>query len=294
MIAALISDHPQTMKTVGMARLIVQDPAIASFGLIELAGAMGLSRLGKKRLDIRIGLGGFAPVLPIHNAADKPSARRLQKETAHSQALRQLRERNTIGPQMAGGEPQTPVLMEGGSVTWRGLFETGVLNALEGYCDRLLLEPARLNSGMHDIRMTQVAWLHRGPETEALYRQVEAIVLRLNTDLFHFDLSGLTTMQYAVYRASDGSYFDWHNDYGRARDDPGQEPRKITLSLQLSDGASYDGCDLEIRAAHPIDIAPRERGALVAFRANALHRVTPIARGVRKCLVAWAAGPEFR
>jgi PKHD-type hydroxylase len=38
----------------------------------------------------------------------------------------------------------------------------------------------------------------------------------------------------------------------------------------------------------------RERGTLMAFRANALHRVTPITRGVRRSLVIWAAGPEFR
>lgn len=189
---------------------------------------------------------------------------------------------------------KSPVLMEGGSVTWRGLFDNRALDALEHHCDGLALEPARLNSGANDIRITQVAWVHRVAETEALYRQMETIVLRLNADLFHFDLSGLTAMQYAVYREGDRAYFDWHNDYGRSRGDPGQEPRKITLSLQLSDGAAYDGCDLEIRAAHPLDVAPRERGALIAFRATALHRVTPITRGVRKCLVAWAAGPEFR
>jgi PKHD-type hydroxylase len=192
------------------------------------------------------------------------------------------------------GKSPMPVLMEGGSVTWRGQFEDRALDKLERYCDTLALEPARLNSGANDIRITQVAWVHRTAETEALYRQMEAIVLRLNTDLFRFDLSGLTAMQYAVYREGDRSYFDWHNDYGRARDDPGQEPRKITLSLQLSDGDTYDGCDLEIRAAHPTDVAPRDRGALIAFRATALHRVTPITRGSRKCLVAWAAGPEFR
>jgi len=109
-----------------------------------------------------------------------------------------------------------------------------------------------------------------------------------------FDLSGLTTIQYAVYRQSEAGYFDWHNDYGRYRGDPGQEPRKVTMSLQLSDGASYEGCDLEVRAAWPTDVAPRQRGTLVAFRANTLHRVTPITRGVRKALVIWAAGPEFR
>ncbi len=64
--------------------------------------------------------------------------------------------------------------------------------------------------------------------------------------------------------------------------------------LQLSDNASHDGCDLEARAAHLVDVAPRQRGALVAFHANALHRVTPITRGMRKSLVAWAAGPAYR
>lgn len=188
----------------------------------------------------------------------------------------------------------SPVLMEGGTAAWRGLFSAVQLDGLERLCESLPLEPARLTGGVSSIRNTQVAWLHRDRGTEALYRRMEEIVLRLNADLFRFDLSGLTTMQYAVYRQAEAGYFDWHNDYGRYRDDPAQEPRKITLSLQLSDGGAYDGCDLEIRAAHPIDVAPRERGALVAFRANALHRVTPITRGVRKSLVIWAAGPEFR
>ena len=118
--------------------------------------------------------------------------------------------------------------------------------------------------------------------------------MRLNAEHFRSDLSGLTTLQYAVYSQTDAGYFDWHIDYGRDPSDPGQEPRKITLSVQLSDAASYDGCDLEIRAAHLIDVAPRQRGALVAFRANALHRVTPITRGMRRSLVAWSAGPEYR
>jgi PKHD-type hydroxylase len=188
-----------------------------------------------------------------------------------------------------------PVLMEGGSATWHGLLAAEQLDALENYCDGLPLEQAQLTGNGHDgIRSTQVAWVHRNAQTEDLYLRMEAVVLRLNTDLFHFELSGLTTMQYAVYRQEEAGYFDWHNDYGRYRGDPGQEPRKVTMSLQLSQSASYDGCDLEVRAAHPVDVAPRERGALIAFRANALHRVTPITRGVRKSLVVWAAGPEFR
>jgi PKHD-type hydroxylase len=190
----------------------------------------------------------------------------------------------------------TPVLMKGGTVAWPDLFSAAELDRLERHCDGLALEQARVTGdGYNSIRTTRVAWVHRNSEiTEHLYGKMEEIVLRLNSEHFRSDLSGLTTLQYAVYSQSEAGYFDWHIDYGRDASDPAQEPRKITLSVQLSDAASYDGCDLEVRAAHLVDVAPRQRGTLVAFRANALHRVTPITRGMRKSLVAWAAGPEYR
>ncbi|MBA2589522.1 MAG: 2OG-Fe(II) oxygenase [Alphaproteobacteria bacterium] len=190
----------------------------------------------------------------------------------------------------------TPFLLKGGTVGWHGLFSEAELNLLERYCDGLALEPAQvLGDGYNSIRTTRVAWVERESEVaESLYLKMEEIVLRLNAEHFRSDLSCLTTLQYALYSDSESGYFDWHIDYGRDSRDPAQEPRKLTISLQLSNETSYDGCDLEVRAAHLIDVAPRQRGALVAFRAYALHRVTPITRGIRKSLVAWAAGPEYR
>ena len=41
----------------------------------------------------------------------------------------------------------------------------------------------------------------------------------------------------------------------------------------------------------PLDIAPRKRGDLVAFRAHALHRVTPVTRGAQ-ILVDLGDGPN--
>ncbi|HEX4636636.1 MAG TPA: hypothetical protein VH189_10680, partial [Rhizomicrobium sp.] len=98
-------------------------------------------------------------------------------------------------------------------MTWRRLFGRAQLDDLEHYCDRLPLEPARLTGeDKAGIRTTQVAWVTRNAETEDLYLRMEAAVLRLNAELFHFELTGLTTMQYAVYRQEDAGYFDWHND----------------------------------------------------------------------------------
>jgi len=183
--------------------------------------------------------------------------------------------------------------LQGALVSWHDLFSQAELDALARHCDALVLEQAGLaGTEQNRIRQTRVAWVLREPATEAFYRRMEEVVLAMNARFFRFDLSQLVTVQYAVYDG--GGHFDWHKDYGRAYGEPGQEPRKLTLSLQLSDGADYDGCDLEVRGGNEIDVAPRERGALVAFPANVLHRVTPLTRGVRKSLVIWAAGPEFR
>ena len=192
-----------------------------------------------------------------------------------------------------GGSP----VLSGALVVWQGLFNDAELDAIVRYGDGLALERAELSGsgqGYENIRSTRVAWMERGEKTEALYRRLEDAVLLLNARFFRFDLSGLAHFQYALYGGPEGGHFDWHKDYGRDPSDPGREPRKLTLSLQLSDPADYQGCELQARAGHQIDTAPKTRGTLIAFPANVLHQVTPIRAGIRRALVIWALGPEFR
>ncbi len=191
-----------------------------------------------------------------------------------------------------GGSPS----LIGSLAVWPGLFNASELDALVRLGDGLTLEKAELSAGhgYENIRSTKVAWIPRDAATESMYRRMEEAVLELNARYFRFDLSGLAALQYALYGGAEGGHFDWHKDYGRDPSDPAQEPRKLTLSLQLSDGGDYKGCDLQVRAGNLIDTAPRERGTIVAFPANVLHQVTPIESGVRRSLVSWAVGPEFR
>jgi PKHD-type hydroxylase len=192
-----------------------------------------------------------------------------------------------------GGSP----VLSGALVAWQGLFSDTELDAIVRLGDSLALEKAELSvggQGYEDIRRTEVAWVERGPQTDMLYRRMEEAVLALNARYFRFDLSGLASFQYALYGGPEGGHFDWHKDYGRDPSDPTREPRKLTLSLQLSSPSDYQGCDLQVRAGNQIDTAPRARGTLIAFPANVLHQVTPIESGTRKALVVWAVGPEFR
>lgn len=188
----------------------------------------------------------------------------------------------------------TSPALAGEFVQWEGVFSAGELAVIERYGDGLTRQKAGLSgrrAGYDDIRITNVAWIEREPQTAWLYQRLEDIVLRLNVEFFRYELFGLAeSLQYTVYDGSEGGHFDWHKDHGNAH----EEPRKISLSLQLSHGDAYEGCDLQLYADGDIQSALRSHGTLIAFPSYALHRVTPIKRGVRKSLVIWAAGPEFR
>src|SRR5438105_13205209 len=165
-------------------------------------------------------------------------------------------------PSMASVQP--PVL-SGALVSWQGLFSEAELDAITRYGDTLALENAELSVGgaaYDSIRKTLVAWVARNPQTEFFHRRLEEAVLALNARFFRFDLSGLADFQYALYGGPEGGHFAWHKDYGRDASDPLQEPRKLTISLQLSDASDYEGCELQVRGGHKIDTAPKERGTV--------------------------------
>lgn len=187
-----------------------------------------------------------------------------------------------------------PPVAAGEFVRWDNAFNAAELAAIEKYGDGLTRQKADLSdlhTGYDSIRITNIAWMKREPEIVWLHQRLEEIVLRLNAEFFRYDLFGLSeNFQYTIYNGPEGSHFDWHRDNGNVH----VEPRKISLSLQLSDGNAYQGCDLELHSDGQVQTVPRMRGTLIAFPSYVLHRVTPIRSGVRKALVVWAAGPEFR
>ena len=184
----------------------------------------------------------------------------------------------------------------GGTIAvWDDVLSPAELDAITAVGDKLARDKARVADSRDAERttahrVTEVAWMMQNDETLPFYQRMSEIVLALNECFYKYDLHGLENFQYAIYHGNEGGHYDWHIDNGEHTD----QPRKLSLSLQLSDGDAYDGCDLEIYARSRLDVAPRKRGTLIAFPSFALHRVTPITRGIRKSLVCWVSGPEFR
>ena len=168
----------------------------------------------------------------------------------------------------------------------------------EAECDAIValglgsaLEPATVYDGARDhvdprqrqaerchwSRATAGGWIHA--RLDALFADA-AMQLDLPVDPLFEDVQFI--------RYGPGAHFQsWHSDAGMDRFDA----RRISLSVELSEPGDYDGGLLEIA---PRVGVPRTlpRGGARLFPSRAIHRVTPVTRGVRHALVAWTGRKE--
>ena len=174
-------------------------------------------------------------------------------------------------------------------------FTPAELDAIEQYGDRLEPSTAPVGDAQRvgvdgGIRISQTAWVGRNTDTKWLYERMEKIAVGVNAQVYQFDLTGFSEeFQYAVYRGPEGGHYDWHVDQSSriAR-------RKLSFSVQLTDPSDYERGELQLHAGNKIDIAPKQRGAVICFPSYVLHRITPVTSGTRKSLVVWTSGPKFR
>jgi len=144
----------------------------------------------------------------------------------------------------------------------------------------------------HNIRRAEIAWLDDIPEASWVMDRMISLTAQANRDGFQFDLSDFgESPQVARYTAAREGHFDWHSDIGAGQ---WAAKRKLTIVVQLSDPAAYDGGTLELRPDSNVTQAPRTRGTATIFPSFVLHRVTPVTAGTRWSLTLWSHGPAFR
>jgi PKHD-type hydroxylase len=196
-----------------------------------------------------------------------------------------------------GGAASSPAVL-GPFVVWEGAFGAEELKAIERYGDGLPQQNAVVDADSprsdQDIRTSRVAWIEQNALTENIYDRMETIILSLNSQFYQFHLAKLAPLQYAIYYGSEQAHFDWHVDYCRETGHEEQDTRKLSITVQLSDPSDYEGGELQARIRSKIDVAPKTRGTVIAFPSFVLHRVTPVTAGIRKSMVAWVLGPEYR
>lgn len=143
-------------------------------------------------------------------------------------------------------------------------------------------------STLKNIRSAKVGWIAWSQKSEWIYAKLSAVCDDVRQHWYPFHLSGfLDDLQLTHYRAQDAGHYRMHKDMGQKD----TVCRKLSMVVLLSDPESFEGGALEMMASK--NQPKLERGTLIAFPAWELHQVTPITKGERFSLVAWASGPAF-
>lgn len=185
-----------------------------------------------------------------------------------------------------------------GFVTWDSAFTNEELDKLTAYAKTLKFENASTTNDKgdviiptDDVRESQVAWIGNNPDTGWIYDRMAFVARQLNAKFYNFDLYGfLEDMQYTIYHGEDNGHYTWHIDMS----DSAPAARKLSLVLQLSDPSEYEGGDLQVLSAPEPQTIDRKKGLIAGFPSWALHRVTPVTKGIRHTLVVWVCGPSFK
>lgn len=93
-------------------------------------------------------------------------------------------------------------------------------------------------------------------------------------------------IQHITY--NEGGHYIKHTDVNFNIKNPTQ--RKISMMLMLSNNSEYGGGELTVGKQS----LKEGKGTLIMFRPTIIHAVEKITSGVRKSLVMWAHGPEWR
>jgi PKHD-type hydroxylase len=181
-------------------------------------------------------------------------------------------------------------------VTWEDAFSEEELDKLQQYAKTLTFSKAAVSkeapsAEFDGVRRSSVAWITNNDQTGWIYDRLAFVGRQINAKFFGFDLYGfLEDFQYTVYVEEEESHYTWHIDMSPTS--PAQ--RKLSLVLQLSDPADYEGGDLQTMQKPEPSVVDKKRGLIAAFPSWTLHRVTPVTKGVRHSLVVWICGPAFK
>lgn len=179
-------------------------------------------------------------------------------------------------------------------VTWQGAFNDEEIEKILAIADAQNKDTAMIGGGVNDpeYRRSEVSWLPMNGDTAWVYDRLAWITRNLNGQFYRFDLYGFCEpIQFTVYNAEEEGHYEWHQDSGTGHKDA---PRKLSVVVQLSDPADYEGGELELLSGKNPTQVLKQKGLAAAFPSYMLHRVTPVTKGVRRTLVIWVSGPAFR
>jgi len=157
-------------------------------------------------------------------------------------------------------------------------------------------------SQLYKTRNSSICWLNE----EWIYKEIRPYIHQANREAgWNFDWHYSESCQFTKYRET--QHYTWHQDawprpYNKPREISHGLVRKLSVTVSLASGDSYEGGDLEFDYRNDKDSKPviqtseaaRVKGSIIVFPSFVWHRVAPVTKGTRYSLVIWNLGHPFR
>jgi PKHD-type hydroxylase len=150
-------------------------------------------------------------------------------------------------------------------------------------------------------RKSTISWI----ADPKIYDLLNPFIHKANKNAgWNFQWSWNESSQFTVYKK--GDYYHWHMDSLPHLTAPVNHPyhnkiRKLSLTLQLTDPSQYTGGDFQFKwlnshaQIETVTVKDaRDLGTIIIFPSFLSHRVTPITKGIRRSLVNWSLGDDFK
>lgn len=184
---------------------------------------------------------------------------------------------------------------------WDGAFTEAELDRIIELGSAQGLEEALTNALGKDggeklkpsTRTCKLNWMDYNTEHAWIFERLQSVFLKLNSQFYNYILDRFEPFQFTSYSSDRQEFYGKHMDCSFGINCQSTS-RKLSVTLQLSDGADYTGGDLIFHPGIEPVVAPKKRGMIVLFPSFIVHEVTPVITGHRYSLVTWAHGPLFR
>ena len=159
---------------------------------------------------------------------------------------------------------------------YEGVFDEDMVTGIIAAGEKAGLDDAYVGGGPGQagrvdptIRSTKIAWIPGNEENAWLYRKLTDVILAANEKWFGFELHNIEGLQYSVY--NEGDFYDAHVDHHYQG--PGQYPRKLSFTLQLTDPSEYEGGETRMHTSQEPFAIPKTKGTISLFPSYTLHDV---------------------
>lgn len=163
-----------------------------------------------------------------------------------------------------------------------------------GGSDFVLDDEEKINH-TKDVRNSKTSWIKH----PWIYHLLTPICYYANNSSWNFTIMGHEDVQFTEYKP--GGHYNWHHDFVERE---GNQNRKLSLIVQLSDPKKYEGGNFEFnlrgldgmkedtRVIPPAEF--KKQGSVLVFPSFLWHKVHSVTKGIRHSLVMWTLGEQMR